>query len=108
MEISKILEKTHYSFKDHPVFRNKKILSLDVSDLPFSSNDPNLDVFPARLLNLSYAEYLRFCNDVLKAEIVGKRQPKPTVLFEINDNTKMFVRLLNKRIDYILYLERER
>lgn len=59
-------------------------------------------VFPARLLNLSYADYLRYARDRLGAELVGKGKKYIIPYFDNNETTKMFIKLLNKRMEFIM------
>lgn len=60
-------------------------------------------VICARLMNLSYAQYLRFCRDVLKAEVYGKNSLYPVPYFKNNGILRQFVRLLNNRASVILW-----
>ena len=67
---------------------------------------PNFDTFPeirtsgsysvllARLMNLTYAHYLRFCRDAVGAELVGKNTLYPVAYFADNATVRAFVRLL--------------
>ena len=87
----------------HP---GKYIIRPDFSKLPKMSTEGSFNLLPARLLNLSYAQYLRFCRDIVGGELSGKRNVYPIVLFEKNAKTNMFVRLLNSRINLIIW-ERE-
>lgn len=58
-------------------------------------------VLPARIMNLSYAQYCRFCRDVLGAELVGKNCKYLFILFQKTEEVQMFVRLLNKRMEFL-------
>ena len=49
-------------------------------------------VLPARIMNLSYAQYCRFCRDVLGAELVGKNCKYLFILFFINSFLELFIR----------------
>ena len=73
-------------------------------DLPFTIEDTDLlNVLPARLLGLTYDNYLRFARDRLGAELIGKRKKYITVLFENNSLTQKFVETLNTRLKLVLY-----
>lgn len=63
-------------------------------------------VIAARVMNLSYAQYLRFCRDICKAEIVGKGTKYPIPYFKRGEMLNMLVRTLNTRANVILW-ERE-
>ena len=64
------------------------------------------NVLFARLMNLSYAQYLRFCRDILDAELVGKNKIYPIPYFVKNPKTVAFVRMLNTEMNLIMW-ERE-
>lgn len=84
-----------------PIFENFPENSMIIGEGGGSFN-----VLCARLMNLSYAQYLRFCRDVVGAEITGKLRLYPIALFENNQETKMFIRLLNARMSAVIW-ERE-
>lgn len=58
-------------------------------------------VLPARLVNLRWTDYLRFCRDVLGATLVGKNNLYVVPYFDKTPEVQMFVRLLNKTLKYI-------
>lgn len=64
------------------------------------------NIIAARVMNLSYAQYLRFCRDIVGAEIVGKGTMYPVPYFKQNGTFYQFVKLLNNRANLILW-ERE-
>lgn len=70
------------------------------------STTGSFSVLPARLLNISYAQYLRFCRDVLSGELSGKGHLYPTPYFPKNTTTEGFVKLLNSRLNLVVW-ERE-
>ena len=72
---------------------------------------PSKYVVPARILHLSYIDYLRFCRDQLGAkleEINGSGLVVP--IFEFNETTNQFKKLLNTRVALIraYQIEKER
>lgn len=62
----------------------------------------NFHIIGARLMHLDYATYLRFCRDSLGATIRGKNCRCPYPVFVKNTETLMFVKLLNKRMAYVM------
>lgn len=66
----------------------------------------SFNVICARLMNLSYAQYLRFCRDMVGGEIVGKGTKYPIAYFSRGERLQAFVRLLNTRANMVLW-ERE-
>ena len=60
------------------------------------------DVLPSRLLELSYANYLRFCRDILDATLYGKGHKYITAHFKNDFATRQFVKLLNARMELVI------
>lgn len=84
----------------------KYIIQLNLDKLSPISTNGSFNILPARLLNLSYAQYLRFCRDVVGGELGGKNHTYPTVYFDKNLTTVAFVKLLNSRMGLVIW-ERE-
>lgn len=93
-----------YFFLDtSPLYKEKYIIRFNV-DLEYfpQGTTGSYNVFMARLLNLSYAEYLRYCRDVLGAEIIGKGNRYVTAYFNNTPEVQLLVKLLNIRMEYIV------
>ena len=87
-----------------PVYVNKYIIRMNHDKFLFPTGTTgSYAVFVARLLNLTYAEYLRYARDRLGAELVGKKSVYVTAYFDRNEATLEFVKLLNKRMEYIMH-----
>ena len=69
-------------------------------------NGGSYNIICARLMNLTYAQYLRFCRDILGAEIFGKKTMYPVAYFHRSAAVQQFVKLLNNRANLVLW-ERE-
>lgn len=61
------------------------------------------NIICARLMNLSYAQYLRFCRDMCGATIVGKGHKYPIAYFPRGERVQALCRLLNTRANLILW-----
>ena len=59
-------------------------------------------VLASRLLGLSFPQYLRYCRDVLGAEVIGRGKLYPVIYFEKNPATTQLVKLLNSRLELII------
>lgn len=81
----------------------KYMIRVNVDLIPFTTTIGSLNVLAARLLNLSYAQYLRFCRDIVGAEIHGKNHYYPVAYFRRNDLSEQLVKLLNARTEFILW-----
>lgn len=60
------------------------------------------NVISARVMNLSYASYLRMCRDKFKAEIYGKGSKYPIAYFKDKENANSLVKILNEYADRIM------
>ena len=87
----------------HP---GKYILRINFDKLPPMTTKGSYNILPARLLNLTYAQYLRFCRDIVGGEIGGKNTIYPVAYFTKSMTTNAFVRLLNGRMNLVVW-ERE-
>ena len=86
-----------------PIYQDKIIIRFDNNFSLFTAETPgSYDIFISRLLNLSYANYLKYARDRLGAQLVGKNNRYITVLFNNTPEVKAFVKLLNKRLEYII------
>ena len=79
------------------------LIRTDVTQIPFSTTIGSLAVLPSRLLNLSYANYLRFCRDVLQADIRGKNKLYPIAFFKRSNSLSIFIKLLNARAKFVIW-----
>ena len=95
---------TYVYLDESPIYQNKYILRFHADKLPFpNGTNGSYSVLPARLLNLSYTDYLRYARDRLGAELVGKNNQYVIPYFDITPETKMLVKVLNKRLEIILF-----
>ena len=93
----------YFSLQPHPVYQDKHIIYFDCPSKYFpKGTDGSYDVFIARLLGLSYPDYLRYARDRLGAELIGKNRRYITVLFNKNETTQAFITLLNTRLKFII------
>lgn len=81
----------------------KYLIRVNVDLIPFETTIGSLAVLPARLLNLSYAQYLRFCRDIIGAEIHGKNCLYPIAYFKRDMVFEQFIKLLNARTEFVLW-----
>ena len=70
------------------------------------STDGSYNVIGARLMGLTYANYLRMCRDIYGAEIVGKGSNYPYPIFKFSKELVDLVDQLNTRANLVLW-ERE-
>lgn len=81
----------------------KYMIRVNVDLIPFTTTIGSLNLLAARLLNLSYAQYLRFCRDIVGAEIRGKNNLYPVAYFKRDALSDQLVKLLNARTEFVLW-----
>ena len=100
------MEKYFY-LDESPIYKNKYIIRLNHDKFLFpTGTSGSYNVFIARVLNLSYADYLRYSRDRLGAELVGKQSRYVMAYYDKTQTTEAFVKLLNKRMEYIMHEHR--
>ena len=82
--------------------QNKRLYEIDFRGETYGISPQSLQIFPARLLGLSYPQYLKTCIEDLNAEIVLK-DTVPIPIFEKNKLSELFTRILNARLGYIVF-----
>ena len=96
-------EEKFFYLDDSPIYKDKLVLRMNFEKFLFpKGTSGSFGVFPARVMNLSYAQFLRYCRDRLGAELIGKNTRYVVPYFEHNNETRMFVKLLNTRMKYIM------
>lgn len=63
----------------------------------------SFNVIAARVLGLSFPDYLRLCRDEFGAELVGKGTLYPVAYFNKTKELREFVKILNARANLILF-----
>lgn len=79
------------------------LIRTNIVKIPFVTLQGSLAILPARLMNLSYDNYLRFCRDILGADVRGKGNYYPIAYFKRDELLDAFIKLLNKRAEFILW-----
>ena len=95
-----------FEFIESQYFTNKFLISPIHSNFYLTSTRGSYQIIAARVMGMSYATYLRFCRDVVGAEIIGKNEKYPIPVFEKTKEAYKFLELLNARANLIL-LDRE-
>lgn len=94
--------KKYFYLEESPTYLNRYLIRLNFENFQFPNGTTgSFNVFIARLLNLHYADYLRYARDWLDAELLGKNTRYVTPYFPKTPEVELFVKLLNKRMEYI-------
>ena len=97
------MSKQFYTLDTSPLYKNKYVIRFDL-DMKYFPNGTtgSYNVFMARLMGLSYAEFLRYCRDKLGAELIGKGNRYVIPYFNNTEEVQLLVKLLNARMNYIV------
>ena len=96
------MKKEYFVLEESPTRNGKYFLRSNLDMFASISTKGSYNLLPARLMNLSYAQYLRYCRDIIGGEITGKGNKYPIVHFDYNEKAVNFLTTLNTRI-YIVY-----
>ena len=88
----------YFYLEESPSHPGKYKVTMNFDALPGIRTAGSYNLLPARLLCLSYAEYLRFCRDQLGAEIIGKKSMYPVAYFSDIKSAEGLVNTLNSRM----------
>ena len=84
----------------------KYLIRADQDKFHLDSTEGSFNVICARLMGLTYAQYLRMCRDCFGAEIVGKGDTYPVAYFKLSQELQDLLDNLNVRANLVLW-ERE-
>ena len=93
---------TYFVLDNSPLQENKYILRPNYPLLPLKGTKGSYNILAARLMNLSYANFLRMCRDIYGAEIIGKNSLYPVAYFSEYKLGQSLVNELNKRVKILL------
>lgn len=92
------MTKRYFYLDESPYHPGKYMISINFDALPPMRTAGSFNLLPARLLCLSYADYLRYCRDELVAEIIGKKSMYPVAYFSDKKTAESLVSTLNTRM----------
>jgi hypothetical protein len=93
-----------FYYEESPYHPGKYIITVHhdqfyCNGLPFGGS---YHILQARVMNLSYAQYLRMCRDLFGAEIIGKKSMYPVAYFSKINLVSAVIDQLNLRATAIL------
>lgn len=84
----------------------KYMIRADLEKFHLNYTEGSYNIIGARLMGLTYAQYLRMCRDVYGAEIIGKGSLYPYPVFKLSKGLNDLIEQLNARATFVLW-ERE-
>ena len=95
-----------FSREESVSYPGKYIIRVDLDKFHLNYTEGSYNVICARLMGLTYAQYLRMCRDCFGAEIIGKGSMYPVAYFKFSKKLIDLVESLNARANLVLW-ERE-
>ena len=95
-----------FSREESVSYPGKYIIRVDLDKFHLDYTEGSYNVICARLMGLTYAQYLRMCRDCFGAEIIGKGSMYPVAYFKFSEKLVDLVESLNARANLVLW-ERE-
>ncbi len=100
------MAKTIFTYEESPYHPGFYKICIKHDNFYLAKTDGSYNVIMARLMNLKYADYLRFCRDILGATLIGKGTKYVVPYFKKGENLFAFIKLLNARANFVIF-ERE-
>lgn len=95
-----------FEIEESASYPNKFLIKPIHNNFHLDYTTGSYNIICARLVSLSYADYLRMCRDCFGAEIIGKNSIYPVAYFQNDKRVKSLVDFLNARANFVLW-ERE-
>ena len=101
------MKKVNVFYRDEcPNHPGKYLIRAHLDNFHLDSTSGSFHAIGARLMGLTYAQYLRMCRDCFGAEIIGKNSTYPYPIFTLSQKLMDLIQNLNARANLVLW-ERE-
>lgn len=87
----------YFYLDESPYYPGKYAIRLVHEKFHLTNFRGSCNCIPAKIMMLSYANYLRYCRDYFGAELIGKNQKYPIALFKDKKRAEILVKELNRR-----------
>lgn len=91
----------YFYLEESPLNPGKYTIRLDFSLLPIWTSS-SYNVLMARVMGLSWTEFLRYCRDEIGADVWGKGNLYPVPYFNNTPEVRILVITLNTRLSEII------
>lgn len=95
-----------FSREESVSYPDKYIIRVDLDKFHLNYTEGSYNIICARLMGLTYAQYLRMCRDCFGAEIIGRGSMYPVAYFKFSEKLTDLIESLNARANLVLW-ERE-
>lgn len=87
----------YFYAEETPYQKGKFLIRSNFDKLPLKYTTGSYNIIEARLLGLTYAQYLRYCRDFHSATILGKNCLYPVPYFTQGTELNSLLKILNER-----------
>lgn len=91
----------YFKAEESMAYSGKYMLVPIHDKLPLTCTSGSYNILAARLLNLEYADYLRYCRDMVGAELIGKNSCYVIPYFSDLTKLNQLIKELDNRVDMI-------
>ena len=91
-----------YFYSEESMNPGMYMIRVNFDVLPNMHTSGSYNVLAARVVGLSYAQYLRMCRDEFGAELIGKGNTYVLAYFDTEQKADKLAKFLNERLDWIL------
>ncbi len=96
------MTRTVFKYENSPYKPGYYVITVDHEKFHITGTKGSCHIIEARVMNLSYAQYLRMCRDLYGAEIYGKNSMYPVAYFKNINMVLKLLKELNLRAGLIL------
>lgn len=101
------MKKEYFYLDEYPIQNEHYTIRANFDNFNLKYTTGSYNIIPARVMGLSYAQYLRMVHDELGAEIIGKGHKYPVAIFKKSKEVSQFIKLLNTRAEAIIQDKKE-
>jgi len=92
----------HLYIDENPFYSGTYLLFFKTNEFGWGQIPGRSNILGARLLQISYPDYLRYCRDYYGAKIMGKKDKIPYLVFTDKKLVEKLAAELDKRLEIIL------
>ena len=92
-----------FSREESASYPGKYIIRADFDKFYLNYTEGSYNIICARLMGLTYGQYLRMCRDCFGAEVIGKNSYYPVAYFKRGEQLEMLIEQLNTRANLVLW-----
>lgn len=92
-----------FYYDESASYPGKYMIRAKLEDFYLEHTEGSYNIIQARLMGLTYAQYLRMCRDCFGAEIIGKGSKYPAPYFKLSKELNDLIEHLNSRASLVLW-----